>query len=176
MNRHGPFPGNGGLGQGSSFRVTLPNARRTGVEDGNGAAGPPQESQDGPLRVLFVEDDPMTARIMARLLRRAGHHVTTANTLADALRAALGPFDLVVSDIGLPDGSGLDLMRHVRARSDTTPGIALTGFGMEDDLRRSLEAGFVAHLTKPVVFEKLDALIRSVAGAYHRRREAAANN
>src|SRR5207253_3168692 len=91
-----------------------------------------------------------------------GHRVTTADSLADGLAAAdREPFDLVVSDLGLPDGSGLDLMRRLHARTGV-PGIALSGFGTDDDLRRSREAGFVAHLTKPIDLNALEAAIRRV--------------
>ena len=66
--------------------------------------------------------------------------------------AEAGEFDLIISDIGLPDGSGLDLMRRLRAGAGRSPAIALTGYGMEEDIRRSREAGFAAHLTKPIDF------------------------
>jgi CheY-like chemotaxis protein len=72
-------------------------------------------------------------------------------------------FDLVLSDLGLPDGSGLDLMRHLRDRYGLA-GIALTGYGMEEDIRRGREAGFVDHLVKPITFQKLaDAIERFFA-------------
>ncbi|HKR39748.1 MAG TPA: response regulator, partial [Paraburkholderia sp.] len=70
----------------------------------------------------------------------------------------------VVSDIGLPDGSGIDFIRAFRAQS-TAPAVALTGFGTDDDVRRSVEAGFTAHLTKPVNFEQLERLIEEAATA-----------
>ena len=113
-------------------------------------------------QLLLVEDDVMTARIMAKLLRQNGYLVTTANSVASALGVADEEYNLIVSDIGLPDGTGLDLMRAIKLRRDV-PAIALTGYGMEDDIQRSLEAGFVAHLTKPVDFAKLDHMIRQVA-------------
>ena len=111
----------------------------------------------------------MTARIMAKLLRQNGYLVTTANNVAGALDVPLEDYDLVVSDIGLPDGTGLDLMRTIRLRHDV-PGIALTGFGMEEDVRKSREAGFVAHLTKPLDFARLDVMIRKVFTRRTRRR------
>jgi signal transduction histidine kinase/ActR/RegA family two-component response regulator len=114
------------------------------------------------LRILLVEDHVDTLKIMARLLGRLGHAVTTADRVGAALEAAAGAdFDLIVSDLGLPDGTGLDLIRHLRA-SRPIPGIALSGFGMEEDVRKSHEAGFTAHLTKPVDFGKLtDAIQQS---------------
>ena len=74
-----------------------------------------------------------------------------------------GEFDLIVSDIGLPDGTGLDLMRKVKSAGRIVPAIALTGYGMDEDIRRSREAGFTTHMTKPIDFTKLEAMIRQVA-------------
>ncbi len=156
----------GGRGRGSTFTIDLPVAAPAPAEEDPPSRPPAPAPRAGPeepdCRVLFVEDDAMTARIMAKLLRQAGYAVTTANCIADALDVPDADYDLVVSDIGLPDGTGLELMRAIRLRRDV-PGIALTGFGMEEDIRRSLEAGFVAHLTKPLDFAKLDAMIRKVA-------------
>jgi CheY-like chemotaxis protein len=101
---------------------------------------------------------------MARLLRGLGHEVATAGSIAEAFeQEQAGEFGLIVSDIGLPDGSGLELMRRVVARRGRVPAIALTGYGMEEDIHRSREAGFTAHMTKPIDFAKLEAMIRQVA-------------
>jgi CheY-like chemotaxis protein len=103
---------------------------------------------------------------MADLLRLMGHEVTVAGSVATALAAAgdgHGRLDLVVSDLGLPDGSGQDLMREL-TRLYGLRGIALSGYGMEEDVRRSQEAGFLRHLTKPVDLQMLKAAIRQVAG------------
>ena len=156
-----------GRDQGATFTLALPTEVPCPIEEAE--AVPPAEP--GPMaepadrRILLVEDDVMTARIMAKLLRQNGYVVTTANSLAGALDVPAEEYDLVVSDIGLPDGSGLELMRTVRLRHDV-PGIALTGYGMEDDVRKSREAGFVAHLTKPLDFAKLDAMIRRVSAEH----------
>jgi CheY-like chemotaxis protein len=116
------------------------------------------------LKILLVEDEPTTMRLMARLVRGLGHEVTTAGTIGSALAVELtGDFDLIISDIGLPDGSGLELMRQVVARRGPVPAIALTGYGMEEDIQRSRDAGFTAHMTKPIDFVKLEAMIRQVA-------------
>jgi CheY-like chemotaxis protein len=101
---------------------------------------------------------------MARLLRRRGYAVTAAHSIAEALRADLSECDLVVSDIGLPDGNGCDLMRQLRARREL-PGIALSGYGRDEDLARSRAAGFRVHLTKPVDLPRLEAAIREVVGS-----------
>ena len=123
--------------------------------------GPLKTLLQGDCQVLLVEDDAMTARIMAKLLRQNGYLVTTANSVAAALGVEDDEYNFIVSDIGLPDGTGLDLMRAIKRRRDV-PAIALTGYGMEGDVQKSLEAGFVAHLTKPVDFATLDSMIRKV--------------
>jgi two-component system CheB/CheR fusion protein len=116
-------------------------------------------------RILLVEDHEDTAMIMSTVLRHQGHVVRRAASVAAALQAAQAePFDLVISDIGLPDGSGLDLMRQLRLRQPVR-GIALSGFGMEDDVRRSRDAGFDEHLTKPVSLEVLESTLKRVVDA-----------
>ena len=154
----------GGRDLGSTFTLSLPTV--VGSAPGEDELAPAPEPGTEPeatiRRILFVEDDAMTARIMAKLLRQNGYLVTTANSVTGALEIPPDDYDMVVSDIGLPDGSGLDLMRSIQSRHDV-PGIALTGYGMEDDIRKSREAGFTAHLTKPLDFAKLDAMIRKVS-------------
>ena len=123
--------------------------------------------EEASLEVLVVEDEPTTIRLMSRLIRGLGHQVTTAETIAEASRWVDGSkrFDLVVSDIGLPDGTGLDLMRRIRATRGMLPGIALTGYGTVEDIEQSRLAGFSAHMTKPIDFNQLETLIRQVAGS-----------
>ena len=123
--------------------------------------------------MLLVEDHADTARMLARLLGAAGGSaggcdVRTAGSVAEAVAAAdAGPFDLLISDLGLPDGHGVDLIRQLRGRrpGETFRAIALSGYGMEEDLRRSRDAGFATHLTKPTTFDALEAAIESVMGA-----------
>lgn len=111
------------------------------------------------LNILLVEDHEDTLSVMARLLRSSGHDVSTAGSVRTALTLAdNGAFDLLISDLGLPDGSGLDVMRGVKS-GHAVPGIALTGFGMEEDVARSREAGFDLHLTKPINLATLEAAI-----------------
>ena len=116
--------------------------------------------------ILLVEDEEKTRRLMTRLLHGLGHDVTPAGTIAAALQAeGAHDFDLIISDIGLPDGSGLDLIRQVVARRGPVAAIALTGYGMEEDIQRSRAAGFMTHMTKPIDFTKLEAMIRQVASS-----------
>jgi CheY-like chemotaxis protein len=115
-----------------------------------------------PLKVLLVEDHEPTLRVMERLLRHIGHRVTGVTSVASATAAARQDgFDLIISDLGLPDGSGLDIIRELRDRY-AGRSIALTGYGMESDIAASRAAGFAEHLTKPVDLAALDAAIRRV--------------
>lgn len=152
-----------GRDRGAAFTLELSTVSAPAAESDGRPQPPPDTGSRATLRILLTEDNEESLRVMARLLRRRGYDVTTADSVASALaEAERAPFDLLVSDIGLPDGSGLDLIRTLRARRPV-PGIALSGFGMEDDLRRSLDAGFAAHLTKPIDFGTLETTIRQVA-------------
>jgi PAS domain S-box-containing protein len=160
-----------GRGRGAAFTVRLPlggvvqeELEETGVwlPRPSAVSVKPERS----LRILLVEDHEDTARAMADLLELMGHEVTLAGSVAQALttaEAVRDRIDLVVSDLGLPDGSGQDLMREL-IRLYGWKGIALSGYGMEEDVRRSREAGFARHLTKPVDLDTLRAAIRQVAG------------
>ena len=110
-------------------------------------------------RLLLVEDHVDTATTLIRLLQKSGHEVIHASGVADAvvfaereMRAA--GLDLVLSDLALADGSGLDMMRKFSSKYGLR-GIALTGFGMDSDRAASAEAGFSRHLTKPFAIETL---------------------
>jgi PAS domain S-box-containing protein len=154
----------GGDGKGAMFTVSLPlGAIPSPVPQTGG--NQPTDDRTRPLRLLVVEDHSDTAKTLVRLLRLDGAEVQWASTVAGAIElAASEPFDVVVSDLGLPDGSGHDLMRRLR-RDRPVPGIAMSGYGMEDDLRQSREAGFVEHLVKPVSLPQLREAIRRVANA-----------
>jgi CheY-like chemotaxis protein len=116
-------------------------------------------------KVLLVEDHADTVRILARLLRGSGYDVKTAHSVASALQLAdTEPFDVLVSDIGLPDATGYELMAQIKDRYGIK-GIALSGYGMEDDVRRSREAGFAEHVIKPINIEHLQAVINRVTQA-----------
>jgi PAS domain S-box-containing protein len=148
-----------GQGRGARFVVELPAGELPAV--GSRAAAPPLAAAVEALRILLVEDHADTAEAMADLLGARGHRVTLAAGVAEALAAAERGFDLVISDLGLPDGSGHDLMREL-VRRHGWKGIALSGYGMEEDVRRSREAGFALHLTKPVNLPALEEAIRRV--------------
>jgi signal transduction histidine kinase len=155
----------GGLDQGACFTVelpTLPAPKAAGAPDSK----TPGEVDGKPrIRVLLVEDHADTARALSRLLSVSGYAVGTAGTVEAALKlAAAEPFDVMVSDIGLPDATGFELMRLVREQF-ALKGIALTGFGQDDDLARSREAGFADHVVKPVDIGRLDAAIRRTVGS-----------
>lgn len=150
-----------GRNRGACFTVELATTEPA-AEEQWAAAPPAVEVEDKRLALLIVEDHPDMAEILARLLQSAGYDVETAGSVAEALEtAAAAPFDLLISDIGLPDASGLDLMRQIRDRYGI-PGIALSGYGMEEDLRKSREAGFLDHVVKPINLDQLKAVIRRV--------------
>ena len=135
---------------------------------GTATASRPAQSQPstGQQRrtILVVDDHRDTLRSMSLLLTRLGYHVLAAENMTDALRIATEEeFDILLSDIGLPDGSGLELIKRIR-ETRSVPALALSGFGMDDDLRRSLEAGFSDHLTKPVSLDRLQSAIAGLEG------------
>jgi len=124
------------------------------------APTPPPPSQET-VRILLVEDHEDTADVFERLLRRRGYEVQVANSVQSALAVDRAAFDVLLSDVGLADGSGLDLMRTLR-KTGQVRGIALSGYGTEEDVRASKEAGFAAHMTKPVNFGDLLEAIASL--------------
>lgn len=118
------------------------------------------------LKILLVEDHEPTRTALTQLLLRRRHKVACAGSLAEArsvLAREKGRFQLLISDIGLPDGSGYDLMREIR-KDSPVKGIALTGYGMEQDINRSQAAGFSTHLIKPVRIESLDHALSVAMG------------
>lgn len=112
--------------------------------------------------ILVVDDHGDTLRSMKLLLSRLGYEVLAAENMTDALRIAEERhFDVLLSDIGLPDGSGLELLKRIRQKRDV-PALALSGFGMDEDIERSRDAGFFDHLTKPVSIDRLQAAIAAL--------------
>ncbi len=136
----------------SQTSAKLPSGKPTPSPFAEGSPG-------GQLRVLLVEDHPSTAQTLALLLQRRKFAVTVANCLGEARLFALKErFSLLISDIGLPDGNGYELMAELRD-SQGILGIALTGYGSESDIQRSLDAGFFTQLTKPVSVQSLDGAL-----------------
>jgi signal transduction histidine kinase len=114
-------------------------------------------------RILLVDDHADSLRPMQLFLEAIGYRVTTAGSVEAALRTAnQGEFDLLVSDIGLPDGTGEDLLRLLQEKGHNLPSIALTGYGMEHDMERSRAAGFQVHLIKPVLPQHLQTTIEQL--------------
>ena len=114
------------------------------------------------LNILLVEDNADTATVLSLLLRRYGYAVKIVGGVQAAKKlAAVEAFDLLLCDLGLPDGSGADLMRELKTLYDMK-GIALSGHAREEDIQRSKQAGFSEHLVKPVDFDQLDQSIRRV--------------
>ncbi|HEV3121052.1 MAG TPA: ATP-binding protein [Isosphaeraceae bacterium] len=152
-----------GKGQGATFLLELTALTIPAAAQALSPHDPDHSDATRALRILLAEDNLDTLKVMARLLRMRGYEVFTAENLESALKIAENhEFDMVVSDISLPDGSGLDLMRRLREQGNVK-GIALSGFGMEDDIQRSRDAGFAAHLTKPIDARSLDEAILRVA-------------
>lgn len=117
-----------------------------------------------PLRLLVVEDHVDSAELLAELLENHGHSVRIATNATEAYALANEhPFDVVVSDVGLPDASGYELMQRLRERFPIK-GIAVTGSGRAADIEKGREAGFSLHLTKPVSFRKLAEALQQLAG------------
>jgi two-component system CheB/CheR fusion protein len=158
-----------GLGKGATFRVRLPLTAPPEVL----VAGKPVEASERaaseagavrPLRILLVEDHPVTSELLRKVLTSDGHAVETAGDVATGLElAGRQTFDLLLSDLGLPDGSGYDLIRQLRQRGHAFPAIALSGYGQGDDLQRSHAAGFAAHLTKPASRRAVVEAVAAVA-------------
>jgi len=155
-----------GKDQGSTFSVELNTVLAPVGRDGDGQDQPvdrePKQFVLTHRRVLLVDDHYDTCIGMKRMLERHGYEITVAHTAEQAVeKVRAEEFDLLISDIGLPDRSGYDLMREVRLNNDL-PGIALSGFGSEQDVNQAREAGFAEHLTKPVSFERLEKTIQSL--------------
>jgi PAS domain S-box-containing protein len=179
-----PANAGGGLGLGLAITnalVDMHGARIVATSEGRGqgaaftihfdTAMPSQPSTDAPIssdlavsagavRILLVDDHQDTCTLMQSMLARRGYAVMIAGDVKGALElAGVEDFDLLISDLGLPDGTGFDLMRSL-ARTKRIPAIALSGYGRDDDVRKCKEAGFDEHMTKPVNMPKLEAVIR----------------
>ena len=144
-----------GKGKGAVFIAEFPLVEAT--RQAPAAHAPVEAAKPEAMRILFVEDHDDTARVISLLLRKAGHTVRRAAAIAAAKELAESEsFDLLLSDLGLPDGSGHDLMRYLVARGRSLPAIALSGYGTAADIKESMQAGFLDHLVKPVTFATLE--------------------
>lgn len=158
-----------GRDQGSTFIVTLPLATQpapmiASQKNSAGPSHPPINGSGKDTRILLVEDHEPTRTALANLLARRHYNVKTAASLSEArMLAGQHQFELLISDIGLPDGSGIELMNELRSRNASLQGIALTGFGMEEDIARTRNAGFASHLTKPIRVQSLEAALAAAA-------------
>jgi HAMP domain-containing protein/signal transduction histidine kinase/CheY-like chemotaxis protein len=149
-----------GRNKGSTFTLVFPTCEKAEAQIAPVLS--PKFADRQPMRILLVEDHEDTNRSLTNLLRRRGYHVQSALTFQSALDInAKEQFDVLISDLGLPDGSGIDLIQKLASKPPL--GIALTGFGMEQDIRKSREVGFQHHLVKPIDLNKLDSLIQEGA-------------
>ena len=152
-----------GDGKGSVFTLRLPKADQQRFQSRSPASGSAAVS---PLRVLLVEDHVDTAMSLERLLKNLGHSVVSCATCSAALKACEEhTFDLLLSDIGLPDGNGWDLMQPFLKAAQDRPvtGIALSGFGTSEDVEKSRAAGFHRHLIKPITYALLQSCLLECA-------------
>jgi PAS domain S-box-containing protein len=151
-----------GKGKGTTLTFELPVVPKPLARTATQVPAPAVIRRKRPLRILLVEDNSDTLRYLSMMLINRGYFVRTAKNLASALRAVCETeFELLISDIDLPDGSGLELMWRLRSESATI-GIALSGFGSSWDIEQSRSAGFAEHLTKPVDFRRLLETIQQV--------------
>jgi signal transduction histidine kinase len=150
-----------GEGLGSNFRLELTSVPAPPLGT-RGMTPRPTPQPRRALKILLVEDNRDTLHFLALILGQRGYVVRKAATLAQAREQLTGHLDLVISDIELPDGSGLELMREMGGDGGV-PGIAMSGFGSEEDVQLSQQAGFAIHLTKPIDIARLDAAIQQFA-------------
>jgi two-component system CheB/CheR fusion protein len=152
-----------GAGGGATFRLELPTSAEAPAP-AKPEARAEGEIQVPPLRLLIVEDHEPTLETLVRLLARAGHHVTRAASITAAIEAAsAASFDVLISDIGLPDGDGSELLPRLRALHPQLQAIILSGYGADEDIRKSWSAGYLIHLTKPIDFAELKRALHDIA-------------
>jgi signal transduction histidine kinase len=160
------FASSPGANQGATFVIELPNVVPSSADGSSSKIEAQPSAFDATQavathpRILLVDDHVDSGRLMQLSLQASGYHVTTAESVEAALQTATREgFDLLVSDIGLSDGSGEDLIRQLREKGHNLPGIALSGYGMQRDIERSRAAGFLVHLIKPVSPQQLQMTI-----------------
>ena len=155
-----------GEGHGATFTVTLALAAVTATPGTDRASDKADDVTLDGVSVLLVDDDADSLMLAAVALEQHGARVTTARSGAEALDAMKDSVpDVLVSDLGMPDLDGLELMREVRRRRGTTmPALALTAYAMEADAERTRAAGYTMHLSKPLDPKRLARAVRRLAG------------
>jgi PAS domain S-box-containing protein len=149
-----------GRNAGSKFKLTL---KAVAQKNSAAASVDVKAGKSTPLRILLVDDHEDTQRVFSRLLRLNGHEVFGASNVASALKTLCNEsIDVLLSDLGLPDGTGCELMMRAQAIQPLT-GIALSGFGTAEDITGAMKAGFSRHLVKPVKFEQLEVALSRIA-------------
>ncbi len=154
-----------GQGRGATFTMRLPlaGARGMGGDDDGAQRAAAKSARDG-LAVMIVDDNSDSADSMAMLLRTKGHRVHVAYNGAQALALAAGVsvVDVALVDIAMPDVDGFTVLRQLKETRAMSNSLfaAMTGFGQESDIERSLSCGFDMHLTKPVQLRMVDALLQ----------------
>jgi PAS domain S-box-containing protein len=167
-----------GKDKGATFAIRLHTVKPVPSDLREPDLLPEQRVPGRSLRILVVEDHHDTAEQFARLLKRAGHEVICAGNIKEAQTYAMitpAPnrtcaFDILISDLNLPDGSGLDLMRNL-AKHYSIRGIALSGYGTKEDIENSLAAGFSHHFTKPVNWQELEIAIQNIGAETFRKKQ-----
>lgn len=157
-----------GKDQGAVFRIRLPLARTMPTEEKVTEAPDTNAGRQG-RSILVVEDHDDTRRALSRVLQRRGYDVTVAGSVAAAVQQfSTSAPDLVICDIGLSDGTGWDLMKKLHQQGPVRA-IAVSGYGMEHDVKKSREAGFIEHLTKPINISNLETMIAATLQTAPRR-------
>lgn len=164
---HAESPGDG---KGAIFTVRLPAAAacESRGRDRSPAAGEALKAIEYPerldgIKVLIVDDETDSAEVLKMMLSQCGAQVTAAGSAGDALNAIQdNSFDLIVSDIGMPEMDGYELMKAVREQGKTTPAVALTAYARAEDRLRALRAGYQMHVTKPVEYAELITVLSSL--------------
>ena len=155
----------GGRGMGTTFTIRIPVTKVDEIQRASAPAAGEKEVAVTPCksqRILLVEDHATTRKVLTQVLTGMGHKIRSAATVQEALALAESDsFDLLISDIALPDGSGLDVMRWFVMHRPIR-GIAVSGHGMDADIQASRDAGFGVHLVKPIPISELREAIASV--------------
>jgi PAS domain S-box-containing protein len=150
-----------GRSHGATFKVTLDAVANHVEKSGVNSEAPQKQAKS--LRILLVEDHGDTRQTLSRLLTHFGHQISVADNTQSALAIVQSQkFDVVLSDIGLPDGTGYEVISQVK-RKQPIKAVAITGFGTDEDVRRGKEAGFDFHLVKPIDFHELRSVLDQVA-------------